>query len=152
MPKKVLCVDDDPAITELLSMLLQTQGFEVFTANSGEDGIKKIRDKSLHIVILDLMMPGVDGWQVCKEVRKFSNVPIIVLSALNDPEMIARALDAGADDYLVKPISSNVLVAHINRLIRRTGDLEFSSLNSILSSPTNSPSSPRTGASLESSP
>ncbi len=141
MPKKVLCVDDDPAITELLSMLLQTQAFEVFTANSGEDGIKKIRDKSLHIVILDLMMPGVDGWQVCKEVRKFSNVPIIILSALNDPEMIARALDAGADDYLVKPISSNVLVAHINRLIRRTGDLEFSSLNSVLSSPTNSTSS-----------
>lgn len=135
MPKKVLCVDDDPAITELLSMLLQTQGFEVYTANSGEDGIKKVREKSLHIVILDLMMPGVDGWQVCKEVRAFSNVPIIILSALNDPDMIARALDAGADDYLVKPISSNVLVAHINRLIRRTGDLEFSSLNSILSSP-----------------
>jgi DNA-binding response OmpR family regulator len=138
MPKKVLCVDDDPAITELLSMLLQTQGFEVFTSNSGEDGIKKIRDKSLHIVILDLMMPGVDGWQVCKTVREFSNVPIIILSALNDPDMIARALDAGADDYLVKPISSNVLVAHINRLIRRTGDLEFSSLNSVLSPPTNS--------------
>jgi DNA-binding response OmpR family regulator len=138
MPKKVLCVDDDPAITELLSMLLQTQGFEVFTSNSGEDGIKKIRDKSLHIVILDLMMPGVDGWQVCKKVREFSNVPIIILSALNDPDMIARALDAGADDYLVKPISSNVLVAHINRLIRRTGDLEFSSLNSVLSPPTNS--------------
>lgn len=135
MPKKVLCVDDDPAITELLSMLLQTQGFVVYTANSGEDGIKKIREKSLHIVILDLMMPGVDGWQVCKEVRAFSNVPIIILSALNDPEMIARALDAGADDYLVKPISSNVLVAHIKRLIRRTGDLEFSGLNSILSSP-----------------
>jgi DNA-binding response OmpR family regulator len=141
MPKKVLCVDDDPAITELLSMLLQTQGFEVYTANSGEEGIKKVRDKSLHIVILDLMMPRVDGWQVCKEVRNFSNVPIIILSALNDPDMIARALDAGADDYLVKPISSNVLVAHINRLIRRTGDLEFSSLNSVLSSPQNSASS-----------
>jgi len=140
MAKKVLCVDDDPAITELLSMLLQTQGFEVYTANSGEEGIKKVRDKSLHIVILDLMMPGVDGWQVCKEVRKFSNVPILILSALNDPEMIARALDAGSDDYLVKPISSNVLVAHINRLIRRTGDLEFSSLNSILSSTSNSAS------------
>ena len=138
MPKKVLCVDDDPAITELLSMLLQTQGFEVFSSNSGEDGIKKVRDKSLHIVILDLMMPGVDGWQVCKAVRDFSNVPIIILSALNDPDMIARALDAGADDYLVKPISSNVLVAHINRLIRRTGELEFSTLNSALSPPTNS--------------
>lgn len=137
MPKKVLCVDDDPAITELLSMLLQTQGFEVHTANSGEDGIKKVREKSLHIVILDLMMPGVDGWQVCKQVREFSNVPIIILSALNDPDMIARALDAGADDYLVKPISSNMLVAHINRLIRRTGDLEFSSFNSIYSSPSN---------------
>lgn len=141
MPKKVLCVDDDPAITELLSMLLQTQGFEVNTANSGEDGIKKIRENSLHIVILDLMMPGVDGWEVCDKVREFSNVPIIILSALNDPDMIARALDAGADDYLVKPISSSVLVAHINRLIRRTGDLEFSAFSPALSSPSNSVSS-----------
>jgi DNA-binding response OmpR family regulator len=125
MPKTVLTIDDDSAITELLAMLLRTHGYEVFTANSGEEGVKFIREKNPHIVILDLMMPGMDGWQVCRDVRSFSKVPIIVLSALDDPAMIASALDAGADDYLVKPVSSNILVAHLNRLIRRTGQLEF---------------------------
>lgn len=123
MTKNVLAIDDDNAITELLSMLLRTHGYEVLTANNGEEGIKFIREKSPDVVILDLMMPGMDGWQVCKQVRSFSNVPIVILSALDDPSMIASALDAGADDYLIKPISSNILVAHLNRLIRRTGSL-----------------------------
>jgi DNA-binding response OmpR family regulator len=124
MPKTVLTIDDDTAITELLAMLLRTHGYEVITANDGDEGIKTIKNKSPHVVILDLMMPGLDGWQVCKSVREFSNVPIVVLSALDDPSMIASALDAGADDYLVKPVSSSILVAHLNRLIRRTGSLE----------------------------
>jgi len=126
MSKIILTIDDDAAITELLSMLLQTHGYEVLTANSGESGVRVIEDKKPDVVILDLMMPGMDGWQVCKETRKFSNVPILVLSALDDPSMIASALDAGADDYLVKPVSSNILVAHINKLIRRTGTLDSS--------------------------
>ncbi|GAB4420401.1 MAG: hypothetical protein Kow002_08720 [Anaerolineales bacterium] len=124
MPKTILTIDDDAAITELLSMLLQTHGYEVLTANSGEAGIRIIEDKKPDVVILDLMMPGMDGWQVCKQTRKISNVPILILSALDDPSMIASALDAGADDYLVKPVSSNILVAHINKLIRRTGALD----------------------------
>ncbi len=123
MPIKVLAIDDDNAITELLAMLLRTHGYEVLTANSGEEGIKLLQEKSPDVIVLDLMMPGMDGWQVCKQVRAFSNIPIIILSALDDPAMIASALDAGADDYLVKPISSNILVAHLNRLIRRTGSL-----------------------------
>lgn len=123
MPKTVLTIDDDTAITELLAMLLRTHGYDVITANSGEEGIEVIREKTPHVVVLDLMMPGVDGWQVCKSVREFSNVPIVVLSALDDPAMIASALDAGADDYLVKPVSSSILVAHLNRLISRTGAL-----------------------------
>ncbi len=123
MPNKVLAIDDDNAITELLAMLLRTHGYEVLTANSGEEGIRLIQEKSPDIVVLDLMMPGMDGWQVCKQVRTFSNVPIVILSALDDPAMIASALDAGADDYLVKPISSTILVAHLSRLIRRTGSL-----------------------------
>ena len=105
-------------------MLLRTHGFEVVTANTGEEGIKAINDTKPHVVVLDLMMPGMDGWQVCKHVRTFSNVPIVILSALDDPAMIASALDAGADDYLVKPVSSSILVAHLNRLIRRTGNIE----------------------------
>ena len=124
MPKTVLTIDDDTAITELLAMLLRTHGFEVVTANTGEEGIKAINDTKPHVVVLDLMMPGMDGWQVCKRVRAFSNVPIVILSALDDPALIASALDAGADDYLVKPVSSSILVAHLNRLIRRTGTLE----------------------------
>jgi len=126
MPKTVLTIDDDTAITELLAMLLRTHGYEVKTANSGEDGIDAVKRLNPHVVILDLMMPGMDGWQVCKGVREFSNVPIVILSALDDPAMIASALDAGADDYLVKPVSSSILVAHLNRLIRRTGTLETS--------------------------
>ena len=124
MPKTVLTIDDDTAITELLAMLLRTHGYEVKTANNGEEGVEAIKKMKPHVVILDLMMPGMDGWQVCKNVREFSNVPIVVLSALDDPAMIASALDAGADDYLVKPVSSSILVAHLNRLIRRTGTLE----------------------------
>lgn len=127
MPKTVLTIDDDTAITELLAMLLRTHGYEVKAVNSGEDGVEAIKKHNPHVVILDLMMPGMDGWQVCKNVREFSDVPIVILSALDDPALIASALDAGADDYLVKPVSSSILVAHLNRLIRRTGTLEMSS-------------------------
>ncbi len=138
MPKTVLTIDDDAAITELLAMLLRTHGYEVITANNGDEGVKAIEEKNPHIVILDLMMPDVDGWQVCKNVRKFSNVPIVILSAIEDPSMIASALDAGADDYLVKPVSSSILIAHLNRLIRRTGSLEMpngSAMYSVKSQP-----------------
>jgi len=123
---KVLSVDDDIAMTELTAMLLQTHGFHVLTANSARDAIQIVREKQPHAVILDLMMPDMDGRQVCKNIREFSNVPIIILSALNDPETVASALDSGADDYLVKPVPSDVLAAHLNRLIKRTGKLSMS--------------------------
>jgi DNA-binding response OmpR family regulator len=119
MTLKVLTIDDDPALTELLTLLLKTRGLDAYMANSGEDGIKLIREVSPDVVILDLMMPGMDGWQVCTEVRSFSDVPILILSALDSPGMVASALDAGADDYLVKPVPSGVLIAHLNTLTRR---------------------------------
>ena len=126
MSTKVLIIDDDAAATELLTMLLSTHGFEVMTTNSAVEGIQLIQDKSPGLVILDLMMPDKDGWEVCKTVRSFSNVPILILSAINDPRMIASILDDGADDYLVKPIPSNVLIAHLRKLARRTGGLAAS--------------------------
>jgi DNA-binding response OmpR family regulator len=122
---KVLVIDDDIAITDLMSMLLKTHGFDVTTTNSGSDGVNLIKEKSPHVVILDLMMPDMDGWQVCKAVRAFSNVPILILSAINDPRLVASILDAGADDFLVKPVPSGVLVAHIRKMIRRTGALHL---------------------------
>jgi two-component system response regulator MtrA len=120
MATKILVIDDDTAITELLSMLLKTHGFEVITTNKGSEGIQLARDANPDVVLLDLMMPDKDGWEVSKAVRKFSNVPILILSAINDPDMVASILDTGADDYLIKPVPSGTLVAHIKKLMRRT--------------------------------
>jgi DNA-binding response OmpR family regulator len=116
---RILTIDDDPAMTALLALLLKRHSLEVYIANTGEEGIKLTREISPDVVILDLMMPGMDGWQVCSQVRSFSNVPILVLSALDSPGMVASALDAGADDYLVKPVPVGVLIAHLNTLTRR---------------------------------
>lgn len=136
MPIKILVIDDDSAVTDLLSLLLRSQGFEVAATTNSTDGLGMIRENTPDVVVLDLMMPEMDGWQICKAVREFSQVPIIILSALNDPSMIASVLDAGADDYLTKPTPSRVLIAHINRLVNRTGSLNSStSLNDSFSRP-----------------
>lgn len=121
----ILAVDDDKAMTDLIAMLLQKHGFVIRTSNSARDAIKIISENWAHAVVLDLMMPDIDGRQVCKKVREFSNVPIIILSAFNDPDIVAESLDSGADDYLVKPVPSEVLAAHLTRLIRRTGKLSL---------------------------
>jgi len=126
MTTKVLVIDDDIAITELMSMLLKTHGFEAITTNSGAEGIALTKEKNPNIILLDLMMPDVDGWQACKAIRAFSNVPILILSAINDPRMVASVLDLGADDFLVKPVPSGVLVAHIRKMVRQTGSISLS--------------------------
>ena len=141
MNTTVLAIDDDLAITELLSIILKAHNFDVSVANSGEDGLRMIKEQSPGLVILDLMMPDMDGWQVCKAVRAFSNVPILVLSALDEPSVVASILDVGADDYLVKPVPSAVLVAHLNKLVRRTGALRIPHDNPVLH-PSTHPLSP----------
>lgn len=116
---RILVIDDDPAMTELLRILLEPASSYLFTANSGKEGIEIIQSQGPDVVILDLMMPDMNGKQVCEAVRKFSNVPILILSALDSPGMVADALNAGADDYLIKPVSSSVLIAHLKKLQRR---------------------------------
>jgi DNA-binding response OmpR family regulator len=128
MSIKILVIDDDLAITELMSMLLKTHGFEVMTANSGTEGVRLVEQKKPNVVLLDLMMPDMDGWQVSKAIRTFSNVPILILSAINDPGMVASVLDAGADDFLVKPVPSSILVANIRKMVRQTESLERPSI------------------------
>lgn len=124
MQIKALVIDDDKAITDLMKMLLETQGYEVFAANYGEEGVKLAREVQPHVILLDLMMPDLDGYEVCRAVRNFSDVPILVLSAVSDPAMISAAVDAGADGFLVKPVPTSVLVAHIRKLLRpQTGAL-----------------------------
>ncbi len=121
---RILVIDDDPAMTELLKILLQSTNAVVVTANTGQEGLQLARKNQFDIILLDLMMPEMDGWQVCKSVREFSRIPILILSALDHPGMVAAALDAGADDYLIKPVSSGMLIAHINNLVRRTKTMQ----------------------------
>lgn len=135
MTIKLLVIDDDTAVTDLLSLLLRSQGFEVFATNNSAEGLSMVREIDPDLVVLDLMMPEMDGWEVCRSVRQFSQVPIIILSALNDPSMIASVLDAGADDYLTKPTPSRVLVAHVNRLTKRNGTVHSATLNDSLPRP-----------------
>jgi len=118
-PIKVLIIDDDDAMTDMLKLVLEPKEFEVYVANSGPEGIKATHQTNPEVVILDLIMPDMDGWEVCKAIRSFSLVPILVISAINKPGMVAKALDEGADDYLLKPMTSSVLIAHLKRLAWR---------------------------------
>lgn len=120
----VLIIDDDPAITDMLSVLLGANGYETLLANTGTDGLRMIREHLPRLVIVDLMMPDLDGWQLSKAAREFTSVPILILSALDEPSVVASVLDQGADDFLVKPVSSAVLLAHLNKLVRRTTKLQ----------------------------
>jgi DNA-binding response OmpR family regulator len=121
MPKrvKILVIDDDYEIIEFLKFILEPKAFDIITATSSNQVIYLTQLINPDIVILDLLMPDINGLSVCSEIRKLSNVPILVLSAVGKPEMIALALDTGADDYLVKPITKNLLLACVNKLTRR---------------------------------
>jgi DNA-binding response OmpR family regulator len=126
---KILVIDDDIAMTELLKLLLLPTHSVVITANSGVEGLELAAKEFPEVFIIDIMMAEMDGWQVCEAIRKFSNAPILVLSALDNPGMVAKALDAGADDYLIKPVPSGILIAHINNLFRRA--FAYNTVNSV---------------------
>jgi DNA-binding response OmpR family regulator len=117
---KILVIDDDIGMTELLSLLLAPASSEIRTANTGQQGIDLAKTFAPDIIILDLMMPEMNGWSVCEGIRAFSDVPILILSAMDAPGYVVQALDVGADDYLVKPVSSGRLIAHLNKLLRRS--------------------------------
>jgi DNA-binding response OmpR family regulator len=117
---KVLVIDDDPDMTELIKLILNPALYEVLTAHSGRAGLDVTRESIPDVIILDMVMPEMEGWEVCKNVRKFSKVPILILSALDNPGKVAQALDAGADDFLIKPVTSGVLIAHLKNLYRRS--------------------------------
>ena len=117
--KTILCVDDEPTQLTLLRLALTRAGFRVLEADDGQTGVEMTMQHQPDLIIMDLMMPGMDGMQVCHEIRSFSQVPILILSVVDKPNVIAQALDEGADDYLVKPVPGGVLIAHINTLSRR---------------------------------
>jgi DNA-binding response OmpR family regulator len=116
---KVLIIDDDVNSTDILKTTLENTQFEVLTAALPEQGIKAIREHQPDAVILDFIMPGMKGIEVCQAIRQFSQVPILVLSVIDQPSVIANVLDSGADDYLVKPVAGNVLQAYLKKMARR---------------------------------
>ena len=119
----VLLVDEDPSTASLLSTALIAAGFDVDVAGDLEDGVRNLGAHPPHIVVIDLRLPDIDGRKACRAIRLSSSVPIVALSALDKPAAVASILDAGADDCLVKPVPMAVLVAHLNKLARRTGAL-----------------------------
>lgn len=119
MAIEILLIDDDPDFSIMLRTLLRGRDFQVQAVYTGDDGVEACREHPPDIVILDLLMPSMDGWEVCERIRTFSDVPIMILSALGAPASVARALDAGADDYLIKPVHASLLASRMNALVRR---------------------------------
>jgi len=115
----ILIVDDDSDTTDLLKIILEPNGFKVIVANTGRQGVELARSLGPDVMVVDLLMPDMDGLKVCREVRQFSSMPILILSAVSRPNVAEEVLDSGADDFLVKPMSSGVLIASLNRLARR---------------------------------
>lgn len=117
---RVLIVDDDPNINQLIKLYLEKEGYETETAERGDDALNLFKKNPPQIVLLDLMLPGMDGWQVCREVRKTSNVPIIMLTAKDETFDKVLGLELGADDYMTKPFDPKELIARIKAVMRRT--------------------------------
>lgn len=117
---KILVADDDQNICELLRLYLEKEGYKVILAHDGEAAVGKFGEENPDFVLLDIMMPRLDGWQVCREIRKKSNVPIIMVTAKGETFDKVLGLELGADDYVVKPFDTKEIVARIKAVLRRT--------------------------------
>lgn len=119
MSKRILIVDDEPRYLRLLEANLRTEGYEVATAQDGVQALDVFSAQPIDLVLLDVMMPRLDGFGVCQRLREFSNVPIVILTARGEEQDRVRGLDLGADDYLVKPFSATELLARVRAVLRR---------------------------------
>ncbi len=117
--QKILIVDDDENIAELISLYLIKECFDTFIVNDGEEALTQFKEYRPNLILLDLMLPGIDGYEVCREIRKNSNVPIIMLSAKGEVFDKVLGLELGADDYINKPFDSKELVARVKAVLRR---------------------------------
>ena len=119
---KILVVDDDINICELLRLYIEKEGYEVVIANDGGQAVTKFKTENPDLVMLDIMLPVLDGWQVCREIRKTSQCPIIMLTAKGEVFDKVLGLELGADDYVVKPFETKEIVARIKAVLRRVND------------------------------
>lgn len=122
MGKKILVIDDDPRFLRLVEQVLTRKEYEVLTADDGQEGLRLFFDQRPDLVLLDVVMPKMDGWQACERIRDISDVPIIMLTGKRaEEEDIVCGLDHGADDYIIKPIRNKELIARVRAALRRAG-------------------------------
>ena len=133
MSKKILIVEDDGNIRELLRLYLEREGYTVLEAENGVEGIKKWKSDKPGMLLLDVMMPVMDGWAVCREIRAESDVPIIIMTAKGETFDKVNGLEMGADDYIVKPLEMREVIARVRAIFRRlapedSGKISFDKL------------------------
>jgi DNA-binding response OmpR family regulator len=119
-PKQILVVDDEPRYLRLLEANLRTEGYEVTTAADGVEALEAFSARQFDLLLLDVLMPRLDGFAVCQRIRAYSNVPIMILTAKGEEQDRVKGLDLGADDYLVKPFSATELLARVRAVLRRS--------------------------------
>jgi len=119
MPEKILVIDDEEMTVQLISILLERRGYEVIKAYRAEDGLRAAYRTHPDLILLDIMMPDMDGWEVCRRLRELSDVPVVFLTAKDDVRDVVRGLEMGADDYVVKPYDNDELVARVRAHLRR---------------------------------
>ena len=117
--QRILIVDDDENIADLIALYLMKECYETYIVHDGESALEKFNDFKPHLILLDLMLPGIDGYQVCRQIRTNSSIPIIMLSAKGEVFDKVLGLELGADDYIIKPFDSKELVARVKAVLRR---------------------------------
>jgi DNA-binding response OmpR family regulator len=120
MSEKILVIDDEEPTVQLITMLLDRRGFDVIKAFSAEEGLRQAYRHQPDLVLVDIMMPEMDGWEVCKRLREMSDVPIIFLTARGEVRDVVRGLEMGADDYVIKPYDNDELIARVKAHLRRS--------------------------------
>jgi len=116
---KIMVVDDDPYIRELLRVFLQREGFDIVEAADGQEALAKLEQTPAELVILDIMMPNMDGWELCRELRKIYDIPLLMLTAKGETTQKIKGFELGTDDYLVKPFEPAELVVRVKALLKR---------------------------------
>lgn len=129
--EKILVVDDDKNICDLLRMYLEKEGYAVVMAHNGIDAVNAFNASNPDLILLDIMLPQLDGWQVCREIRKVSEAPIIMLTAKDEVFDKVLGLELGADDYVTKPFDTKEIVARIKAVLRRTSNVKSSDIKEV---------------------
>ncbi|WP_338657371.1 response regulator transcription factor (plasmid) [Sporosarcina psychrophila] len=117
--RTILLIDDEKRMLDLIELFLIPHGFRCIKETNGQAAIETLKHENINLVLLDIMMPEIDGWEVCRKIREFSDVPVIMLTARSDKLDLVKGLDTGADDYITKPFDEGELVARVKALLRR---------------------------------